>query len=94
LLSTYIFLFYYILQKSQKISKYDIKSPPPDLPENATDDERMHQKGGPPLFPDVRGKRKQGGRIGHFYFGLSAKTKEMMNTHRKDLAKNAAKAGK
>jgi len=54
----------------------------------------MHQKGGPPLFPDVRGKRKQGGRIGHFYFGLSAKTKEMMNTHRKDLAKNAAKAGK
>ena len=94
MLSTYIFLFYYILQKSQKISKYDIKSPPPDLPENATDDERMHQKGGPPLFPDVRGKRKQGGRIGHFYFGLSAKTKEMMNTHRKDLAKNAAKAGK
>ena len=65
---------------------------PPDLSEDATEEERMHQKGGPLLFPDVRGKRKTGARIGHFYFGLSTKTKEMMNTHRKDLAKNAAKA--
>ena len=94
MLSNIYFSFLLHSTKISKISKYDIKLPPPDLPENATDDERMHQKGGPPLFPDVRGKRKQGGRIGHFYFGLSAKTKEMMNTHRKDLAKNAAKAGK
>ena len=78
------------------VNKADIKmlsrAPPADLDENATTNERMHQKGGPPLFPDVRGKRKVGTRIGHFYFGLSAKTKEMMNTHRKDLAKHAAKA--
>ena len=68
------------------------RKPPSELGEDATDEERMQQKGGPPAFPDTRGKRKAGTRIGHFYFGLSAKTKAMMDTHRKDLAKHAAQA--
>ena len=84
------------LEPHTKAGQKDMKMlelpPPPDLSEDATDEERMHQKGGPPLFPDVKGKRKAGTRIGHFFFGLSKKTKEMMDTHRKDLAKKAAKA--
>ena len=84
------------LDEHTKAGNKDMKMlerpPPPDLTEDATDEERMHQKGGPPLFPDVRGKRKAGTRIGHFFFGLSKKTKEMMDTHRKDLAKHAARA--
>lgn len=44
-----------------------------------------------PIFPHVESKAKTGARMGHFFHGLSDKTKEMMERARKDRDKKAIK---